>query len=121
MILRARQNTWRIEHAARAALLVDAGQYFGAVRRALIGARRTAFILGWDIDSRMRLVGESGSADDGLPEELGPFLSELVRRRPTLNIYILMWDYSVLYALEREFLPQCLVAVAHAATHPVLS
>jgi phospholipase D1/2 len=105
VILRARQNTWRIEHAARAALLVDAGQYFGAVRRALIGARRTAFILGWDIDSRMRLVGESGSADDGLPEELGPFLSELVRRRPTLNIYILMWDYSVLYALEREFFP----------------
>jgi phosphatidylserine/phosphatidylglycerophosphate/cardiolipin synthase-like enzyme/membrane protein YqaA with SNARE-associated domain len=105
VILRARQNTWRIEPAARAALLIDAGQYFAALRQALLGARRTIFILGWDIDSRMRLVGETGKADDGLPEEIGPFLSELVRRRPTLNVYILMWDYSVLYALEREFFP----------------
>jgi phosphatidylserine/phosphatidylglycerophosphate/cardiolipin synthase-like enzyme len=63
VILRARQNTWRIERAARAALLVDAGQYFAALRQALLGARRTVFILGWDIDSRMRLVGESGKAD----------------------------------------------------------
>ena len=49
-------------------MLIDAGQYFGAVREALINARSTAFIIGWDLDSRTRLVGESGKADDGFPK-----------------------------------------------------
>lgn len=63
------------------------------------------FIAGWDIDSRTRLVGPSGKAEDDLPERLGPFLSELVARRPELRIHLLLWDYSMLYALEREPLP----------------
>lgn len=63
------------------------------------------FIAGWDIDSRTRLVGPSGKAEDGLPKQLGPFLSEPVSRRPKLKIHLLLWDYSMLYALEREPLP----------------
>jgi phospholipase D1/2 len=86
-------------------VLVDAGQYFGAVREALLEAHSTVFIVGWDVDSRTRLVGESGKADDGFPEELAPFLSALVSRRPKLVIYLLVWDYSLIYALEREPFP----------------
>ncbi len=33
------------------------------------------------------------------------FLSELVRRRPDLEIRLLLWDYSLLYATERELFP----------------
>ena len=79
--------------------------YYGTLRQALLNAERSVFIAGWDIDSRTRLVGPSGEAEDDLPERLGPFLSELVARRPKLKIHILLWDYSVLYALERETLP----------------
>src|SRR3546814_8761954 len=31
--------------------------------------------------------------------------SDLLQRRPELKIHLLLWDYSMLYALEREPLP----------------
>lgn len=104
-VIRPGHNAWRHERAGRAAVLVDAGQYFGAVREALLNARSTAFIIGWDLDSRTRLVGEAGKADDGLPEGLIDFLSAIVRQRPELLIHVLVWDYSILYANERELFP----------------
>ena len=104
-VIRPGHNAWRRERAGRAAVLVDAGQYFGAVREALKNARSSAFIVGWDLDSRTRLVGEDGQADDGLPEGLIDFLSAIVKRRPELLIHVLVWDYSILYASERELFP----------------
>jgi len=97
------RNCWRIERAARLAFLVDGEEYFGAVRAALANARRSIFILGWDIDSRMRLVPDG--AHDGLPEPLGEFLNAIVASRPDLHGYVLSWDFAMLYAMEREWLP----------------
>ncbi len=105
LILQPSKNVWRVAHADRAAVLIDGGRYFGALRETLRNARSTVFIVGWDIDSRTRLVGEDGTADDGLPEQVVEFLSALVKRRRTLSVHILAWDYSVLYALERELFP----------------
>jgi phosphatidylserine/phosphatidylglycerophosphate/cardiolipin synthase-like enzyme/membrane protein DedA with SNARE-associated domain len=104
-VLQAGRNAWRIARAERAAILVDGASYFGALRRALRNAERTIYIVGWDINSRMRLVGESGETGDDLPETLGEFLSALVRRKPRLSIKLLLWDYSVVYSLEREPMP----------------
>ncbi len=97
------RNCWRIERAARLAFLVDGEEYFGAVRAALAQARHSIFILGWDIDSRMRLVPDG--AHDGLPEPLGEFLNAIVASRPDLHGYVLSWDFAMLYAMEREWLP----------------
>ena len=99
------QNCWRIEHADRAAILIDAGAFFGAVRSALLQAKRSVFIVGWDLDSRTRLVGEDCAADDGWPVTLREFLVRLVRERPELTVHLLAWDFAVLYALEREPFP----------------
>ncbi len=104
-MLRPGENVWKAAQAERAAILIDAAAYFGALRTALKQARHNIYIVGWDVDSRMRLVGESGRAEDGLPEELGDFLDALVRQRPELQIRILLWDYSVFFADEREPLP----------------
>ncbi len=87
-------------------MLVDGGQYFGAVREAMLQAEHSIRIMGWDIHSRTRLVGESGKANDGFPEELAPFLTALVEAKPDLHIHLLLWDFAVLYAGEREWLPQ---------------
>ncbi len=70
-------------------MLIDAGQYFGAVREALLNARSTVFIVGWDLDSRTRLVCESGKAEDGLPENLIELLTTLVKERPKLVVNLL--------------------------------
>ena len=97
------RNCWRIERAERVAFLVDGAQYFSAVRSALAKAQHSILILGWDIDSRMRLVPDG--ANDGLPEQLGEFLNEIVAQRPELHGYVLSWDFAMLYAMEREWLP----------------
>ena len=99
------RNAWRIAHADRASVLIDAGAFFGAVRAALRSARRSVFIIGWDLDSRTRLVGEDCATHDGWPVALRDFLTHLVRERRDLTVYLLAWDYAVLYALEREPFP----------------
>jgi phospholipase D1/2 len=105
-ILRPGDNVWKIERAARAAPLIDGAEFFRAVRQSLLKAQKSVFMLGWDFHSRMRLVGESGEAQDGYPAELAPFLSAIIEERPDLNIYLLLWDFAVLYAGEREWLPK---------------
>lgn len=97
------RNCWRVESASRAAVLVDGESYFSSVRAAIAAARRSVYVLGWDIDSRLRLV--PGGAGDGLPEPLGEFLNAVVSRRHGLQIYVLAWDFAMIYALEREWLP----------------
>ncbi|MEO6928646.1 MAG: hypothetical protein ABI190_05715, partial [Casimicrobiaceae bacterium] len=56
------RTCWRLEHADRLSFLVDGDDYFRAVRSVIASARHSIFILGWDFDSRMRLV--PGGAGD---------------------------------------------------------
>lgn len=104
--LRPDRNVWRIERANRAAVLVDGAAFFGAVREAFLKARRSILIVGWDIDSRMQLVGEREHPADGYPSGFAEFLSALVEARPQLKVDLLLWDYSLLYTGERELLPR---------------
>jgi phosphatidylserine/phosphatidylglycerophosphate/cardiolipin synthase-like enzyme/uncharacterized membrane protein YdjX (TVP38/TMEM64 family) len=104
-ILQPGRTVWTVERAHRAAMLVDGAAFFAAVRAACLKARHTIFIVGWDIDSRTELVGDRPPAD-GYPTHLAAFLTELVTRRPELRVHLLLWDYSLLYAHEREPMPR---------------
>jgi len=104
-VLEAGRTVWKIARADRVAVLVDAADYFAALRSAMAVARKSIVVLGWDIDSRTPLVGRSGIADDGAPATLLPFVEALVRKRPDLDVRLLLWDYTLLYALDREPLP----------------
>ncbi len=68
-------------------------------------ARESVFILfAWDIDSRLRLLHGRESGTDGCP--LAKLLAGALDRNSDLHVNILCWDYSTIYALEREFLTQ---------------
>ncbi|WP_454621975.1 phospholipase D-like domain-containing protein [Bradyrhizobium cenepequi] len=97
------RNCWRIERSQRLAFLIDGAAYFAAVRSAIAQAQRSVLILGWDFDSRIRLIPTD--ANDDFPEELGPFLREVVKRRPELHMYVLSWDFVMLYAMDRQWIP----------------
>lgn len=86
-------------------MLVDGAAYFEALRSSLLKAQRRIFIVGWDIDSRTPIRG-TAAPDDGAPLTLGPLLTHLTERNKKLEVYLLLWDYSVLYALEREPVPR---------------
>jgi phospholipase D1/2 len=102
-ILERGRNCWRIAHADRAAFLIDGDAYFTAFRAAAARAQRSILILGWDVDSRTVLAFDEPR--DGLPLMLGDFLFALVQRQRTLRIHVLDWDFAMIFALEREFLP----------------
>jgi len=100
------ETCWKTVRAERAALLIDGAAYFAALRAAILQAERSIFIVGWDIDSRVRLSARDGGEDaDDAPEDLRGLLQYLAERRPEIKIHLLLWDYSVLFALEREPLP----------------
>ncbi len=99
------ETCWKRVRARRAAVLVDGANYFGALRSSLLKAQRSVQIIGWEINSRMRLRGET-KPRDGAPEKLGALLRWLVKRNPRLSVRILLWDFSLLYAFERELFPR---------------
>jgi phosphatidylserine/phosphatidylglycerophosphate/cardiolipin synthase-like enzyme/uncharacterized membrane protein YdjX (TVP38/TMEM64 family) len=103
LILQSGRNCWRICRSGRLAVLVDAAAYFEALRRAIDTARRTVFIAGWDIDSRTRLQ-QAGPAEAVQPM-LSDFLNEKARTNKHLRVFILGWDFPMLYVREREWLP----------------
>ncbi len=96
----AGRNCWRMEIARRVGLCVDGECYFGMLRQSLIAAHRFIAIAAWDIHSRLELVRPD--PEDGWPTALGDLLLRLLEVRPELEIFILLWDYAPIYALERE-------------------
>lgn len=103
-LFREGENCWCIARAERTACLVDGKDYFATVRRAILQAEHSIFILGWDINSRFALVREP--VDDDMPVELRDLLNAAARAKPDLNIYIVCWDFAALLALDREWLPE---------------
>lgn len=86
-------------------MLVDAADYFEALRVSLLAAQKTIFILGWELHSRMRLEGRHKPAD-GAPVAIGRLLRWLLKRRPELEIRILLWNHPVFYSVNRELFPR---------------
>ena len=102
-ILKPGKTCWRIEHAQRLSVIVDAADYFKTIRVAIRQARHTVMLIGWDFDTRIKLDPLDGSTD--VPNRLGKFLSWAVKRRPDLTIYILKWDLGMVQALGRGATP----------------
>jgi phospholipase D1/2 len=97
----AGRNCWRVESAARASFLIDGAAYFTAFREAAKEARHTIVIIGWDFDSRVSMLIER--EPDGFPDRLGEFLHDLLRKRRQLRVYVLIWDFHMIYWKEREW------------------
>ena len=87
-------NCWRVERARQAAVLIDGCEYFLQLRRALLAAQRSVFVLGWDFDSYMRLDprGLEGPAD----ESVGEVFERIVEANAELHVYILIWNMAPL-------------------------
>ena len=106
-ILQAGRNCWSIEPCEQAQLIVEVADYFAAFADACRAAKKQILILGWDFDRREKLYRKDGphQGEPGEPEEIGAFLVALTQRNKDLKIYLLSWDFNMIYAAEREFLP----------------
>lgn len=111
-VLQPGQTCWRIEQADRVALIVDAADYFRAVRSAMLKAQHSILLIGWDFDTRIDL--DPDDDEEAHPRHLGAFLSWLADTRPDLRIKILKWDLGTVKALWRG---TTLIRVAQWALH----
>lgn len=96
-LLRPGENCWRLENANRLGVVIDGQDYFSAFRSACSRARQTIYILGWDFD-RLEKIGRA--EDDPSFEE---YLCGLLDQNSELHIYLLLWDFNMIYAAEREW------------------
>ncbi|HKY07545.1 MAG TPA: VTT domain-containing protein [Candidatus Binatia bacterium] len=104
-ILRETHNCWKLARANRVKFLIDGAAYFSALADALEQAQESILILGWDFDSRIRLkYGYGKDSRDEFPS-IGHYLNSLAARRRRLHVHILIWDFAMIFALDRETTP----------------
>lgn len=93
---------WCVAESKRVSFLQNADAYFEQVHEAMLHARRTIYVAGWDVASEVDLMR---GRDVDHPTTLCGYLAWLTKRNPDLRVKVLNWDFSMIYAQEREILP----------------
>ena len=101
-ILSAGRTCTRIVRANRLGFAIDFETYYAAAREALASARKSIILLGWDFDPRVRLEPYPTRNAN----RIGPYLNQLKRERPELDIRILIWAMALPMAAQHRFFPQ---------------
>ncbi len=94
------RNCRRVADAGRVAFIVDGDDYFKTFMAAAERARELIIVVAWDFNSNCCLSVECDSKDPRA--KLGEYLNYLARRRRGLHIYVLDWDFPMIYAKDRE-------------------
>ncbi|WP_328597943.1 phospholipase D-like domain-containing protein [Croceibacterium soli] len=98
-------GVWRYAKVKRAAVIVDAADYFALMQQAMLKARRRILMIGWDFDTRIHLaIGRrwwQKAWRRKCPARLGSFILWLGRHRPNLDVLILKWSFGTLKFLKR--------------------
>jgi phosphatidylserine/phosphatidylglycerophosphate/cardiolipin synthase-like enzyme len=116
-ILDVGRNALVIANAAQSGLLIDARDYYRTLYRALEQAEQYAIITGWQFESGIRLLRGQDAESATRPVKLLEFLAVLCEERPSLHVYILAWDFSLVYAHDREPKQKEKFSAAHPRIH----
>ena len=120
------RNAYVSASTDQSALLIDARNYYRALYAALEQAQHYAIVSGWQFESGLQLLRGEDAKRAVHPVKLVEFLSALCEERPHLTIYLLAWDFSVVYAKDREWGTAEKFTAAHPRirfqwdTHPVV-
>ncbi|HJS87611.1 MAG TPA: phospholipase D-like domain-containing protein [Acetobacteraceae bacterium] len=107
-ILRPGETCWKLAHAGRMAVIIDAAAYFTHLKAAILNARHSILLIGWDFDTRVAL--DRDHPDPGLPNRLGPLLTHAVTHNRQLRVYALRWDLAFLKMPIRGTTPAFVLA-----------
>jgi phospholipase D1/2 len=80
------------------AVIIDGAEYFKALKVAILEARHSVLMVGWDFNTSIDLERDDAGhkREDGVPNILGAFLSYAVRRNRNLHVHLLRWDMAFL-------------------------
>lgn len=103
MILRPGRNCIALKQVDSARILIDGRDYYRAFYQATRQARHYILISGWEFDSEVSLLRGEDLKESGEDIRFLGFLNSLCEENPGLKIYILAWNFSFIFLLEREW------------------
>jgi phospholipase D1/2 len=96
-------NCWTIPEVINTGLLVDGRAYYRAFYHAARAAKSYILMSGWQFDSDASLLRGADAKEIGEEAPLLSLLNNLCNENPALQVFILAWDFSSLYSLDREW------------------
>jgi phosphatidylserine/phosphatidylglycerophosphate/cardiolipin synthase-like enzyme len=85
----------------RSGVIVDADAYYRALADAIESATSYVLLAGWQLESTVLL--RRRPEDAGRPRTLGEIVRAAALASPDLQFRVLAWDWSKIYALDREW------------------
>lgn len=116
-IIQVGRNAFVQAEAEHSSLLVDGRNYYRTLYRALEQAQRFVVFSGWQFDTAVPLLRGEDAERAQYPVKFLELLRALCDARPELHIYLLAWDFSLVYASERELHQAELFGDAHPRIH----
>nr|WP_136252788.1 VTT domain-containing protein [Ningiella ruwaisensis] len=101
-IFKPDENCSTISKARFAAPVVDCANYYRALHEAISKAKHSIFIVGWDIDSRIRLLRGEEEKQSELPSVISELIALKAKENPELTVHLLRWDSSLAFLGMRE-------------------
>lgn len=101
--LKENETCWRMARADRMTVIIDAADYFATVREAMLNAKHSIYLIGWDFDTRITMARPNPLPR--IPNRLGKLLSWCVKQNSDLVIHVLRWDLEALHAFRRGMTP----------------
>ncbi len=107
-ILREGVTAWRTSRADALSFLVDGADYFGAVKAAILNARRSVWLLAWTFDALTRMQPDriQRSGDPRTADRLGLLLRRIAALNPALDVRVLCWNMPLPISASQGFAVQ---------------
>lgn len=86
--------------------MIDCADFYRAIHAAICKAQHSIFILGWEIDSRIRLLRGEEEKNSAVPSTTIDLLSWKAEQNKNIQIYLLRWDSSAAFITKRELLAE---------------
>lgn len=98
------RNCREVAVASHAAIAIDCANYYHALYEAIVKARHSVFVAGWDIDSRIKLLRGDRARGASHPARFFELIQWKARQNPEVQIYLNRWDFSLFMMRDREWL-----------------
>ncbi|MBT1073420.1 phospholipase D-like domain-containing protein [Pelotalea chapellei] len=96
-------NCMGIYETCTTGVIVDARDYYRAIYHAACAAERYLLFTGWQFDTEVSLLRGKDAEKAAGDVRFLHFLEQLCLSKPDLEIYILAWDFSMIFSMEREW------------------
>lgn len=103
-ILEPAVHAFSVPQVDEVGLIIDADDYYRAFYRAALRAEHYILLSGWQFDSDVQLLRGPEAEQAEAPITLLKFLNHLCETKPNLRIWVLAWDFSMVFAAEREWM-----------------